>query len=377
VLASAVAAGVHSQVFGPGALFVVPTRATLGLGSLPAFAVLGVLAGVLAIVVTGGLFVVEAGFRRLPVPEFWHPVIGAIGFGLVGLLVPRVLGVGYDSIDAVLTDRLAVGTLAALLIGKLVAWWVALGSGTSGGTLAPILLIGGSAGGLLGALGAHLGLGIPAGAVAAVAMAATFGASTRAPFTSIVFLFELTQDYHLILPLMIATVIAYVVASAALPDGLMTEKLSRRGLRVRHAYEVDLLRTTTVGDVMSAPARSLPPDLSIPEARERFDREGLGAFPLVGPDGALTGIVARGDLLRETDGEALPLIDIATRDVVTVEAGDTVLHALRLMLEEDVDHLPVVQAGMLVGMCSRTDVLRARGQGFEHERAQPGWRPAP
>jgi H+/Cl- antiporter ClcA len=322
-LASAVAGGVHAQAFGPGALFEVPARANLGLDSLPVFAVVGVVAGAVAIVLTGGLFLVEAGFRRLPISEFWHPVLGAAGFALVGLVVPRALGVGYDSIDAVLADRLAVGALAALAIGKLVAWWVALGSGTSGGTLAPILLIGGAVGGLLGALGQHLGLAIPPGAVAAVAMAATFGASTRASFTAIVFLFELTRDYDLILPLMIATVIAHVIAAAVLPDGLMTEKLVRRGLRVRHAVEVDPFRTTRVREVMSPP-----------------------------------------------DGEA----DLDPGDAVAVAPDETVLHALRLMLEEDVDRLLVVEDGAVIGRCTRGDLVRARGRQLELERPQPGWR---
>ena len=149
-------------------------------------------------VITKGLFAVEDGFRRLPVRQFWQPAIGAVGFAVVGLFVPAALGVGYDQISDVLNGRLAVGTLAVLLLAKLVAWWIALGSGTSGGTLAPILLISGSFGALLGharAVGAGRRTSSP-GAFALVAMAATFGAATRRPFTSIVFLFELTRDYN-------------------------------------------------------------------------------------------------------------------------------------------------------------------------------------
>ena len=127
-------------------MFAVPHHGYEGLLKLPFFAVLGAACGLLSVVIAKGLFAVDAGYRRLPISEFWHPVIGAAGFALVGLFVPRALGVGYDSIGAVLVGRLALGTVAVLLVAKLAAWWVALGSGTSGGTLAPLLLIGASFG---------------------------------------------------------------------------------------------------------------------------------------------------------------------------------------------------------------------------------------
>src|SRR5205085_2474325 len=139
---------------------------------------------------------------------------------------------------------------AGLLIAKLLAWWVALASGTAGGTLAPILLISASFGGLVGRGTANLfpGLGLSAGAFAVVAMAATFGSATRAPFTAIVFVFELTRDYNVVLPLMLASVMASLVAAAFLTDSIMTEKLTRRGVRAGGELHVDVLRTTVVGD---------------------------------------------------------------------------------------------------------------------------------
>src|SRR5690606_38018944 len=199
-----------------------------------------------------GLFAVEAGVRRLPVPSFWEPVLGSLAFGLVGLLVPRALGVGYDAIQDVIDGRLAAGAVGALLVAKLVAWWLALGSGTSGGTLAPVLLVAGCFGHLVGD-GVHElapGLGLAPGACAVAAMAATFGAATGAPFAAIVFVFELTGDLAVVLPLMLATVAADLVARALMDETLMTEKLSRRGLRVRHHYEPDVFHTTTVRAVM-------------------------------------------------------------------------------------------------------------------------------
>src|SRR6478672_983909 len=129
MIASSIAAGMHSLLFGSGPLFEVPDHKFAGLTQLPYYAVLGLACGVLAVVINKGLFAIEHGFRRLPVHQFWWPAIGAIGFGCVGLLVPRALGVGYDQISAVLNDKLAVGTLLALLFAKLIAWWIALGSG--------------------------------------------------------------------------------------------------------------------------------------------------------------------------------------------------------------------------------------------------------
>ncbi len=384
VVAASVAAGIHSALFGSGPLFAVPEHVYAGLASLPWFVVLGLACGLVAVVVSEGLFAVEAGFRRLPVSEFWHPMIGAIGFAAVGLLVPRALGVGYDAIGDVLNDRLTVGVIAVLALAKLVAWWLALGSGTSGGTLAPLLLIGGSFGSLFGfalqALAPRMGFGmaITPGAFAMVAMAAVFGASTRATFTSIVFLFELTRDYHVILPLMLAAVVADLVTAALMHESLMTEKLARRGLRVQTEYEVDILRTTLVRDVMTPVVETLPATATLGEARRRLAAGPHSAYPLVDAEGRCLGIVTRGDLLRQpdgVDGDAAPVRDAASRDVVTVRPDDAVLTALQRILEEGIEHVPVTGPdGRLAGICTRTDVLRARRRQFDLEQPQPGWR---
>jgi CBS domain-containing protein len=323
-----------------------------------------------------GLYLVEAGFRRLPLPEFWHPVIGAIGFACVGLAVPRALGVGYDTINDILANRLAVGVLAALLVGKALAWWIALGSGTSGGTLAPILLISGAFGALVGALLHEVapGIDISPGAVALVAMAATFGASTRATFTAIVFAFELTQDYAAILPIMLAAVVADLVAAALLDHGLMTEKLARRGLPVPRDLQPDRLQATPVAAAMTTDVIAMEPGRSVADVRACIETTGHGAFPLVDADGRCVGIVSRTDLLAlSTDGD-VPVAEVATTDVVTVAPGDTLLTALDRIVTEDVEHLPVVDTtGRLIGICTRTDILRARGHHLSADRPQPGW----
>ncbi|HSS08878.1 MAG TPA: chloride channel protein [Acidimicrobiales bacterium] len=379
VVAASVAAGMHSAFFGSGPLFAVPQHHFAGLSQLPFYVPLGLACGVLAVIINKGLFRIEDGFRRLPVSQFWWPAIGAVGFASVGLLVPRVLGVGYDQISQVLNDRLALGTLAVLALAKLVAWWVALASGTSGGTLAPILLISGSFGALLGGLASHVpGVHLSPGALALVAMAATFGAATRATFASIVFLFELTRDYNAILPLMLATVIATLVAHTMMRDSIMTEKLTRRGLRVPADYHADIMRTTLVAEVMTTDVETVHVSTSLGQVAKRFQANGHGAYPVVDDDGRCVGIIARGDLLRDGSWtEDSPVGDAASRDVVSVTSIDPVIDALEKMLEEQIEHLPVIDGPRLVGICTRTDILRARRTQWGHEQVEPGWRPRP
>ncbi|MEY2399728.1 MAG: hypothetical protein QOJ00_2902 [Actinomycetota bacterium] len=317
IVATCVAGAVHTAIIGTGPLFHVPAYHYPGLGSLPAFALLGLACGVLAAVVVKGLFLVETAYRRLPVSEFWHPMIGAVLFVAVGSLAPRALGVGYDAIGDVLTNRLTLGTVAVLGLVKLVSWWFALGSGTSGGTLAPILLISASFGALAGNGINHVlpGPAIALGAFAVVAMAATFGAATRATFTSIVFVFELTRNYNVVVPLMLAVALADLVFNALSEHSIMTEKLHRRGVRVGRFYGVDPLVTTTVAEIMS---------------------QANGTHPRL-------------------DGPVVTSLDRA-------------ITALDVLLDNDIAEVPVVDGGELVGVCTHADLLRARAHDRRAER---------
>jgi CIC family chloride channel protein len=376
VVASSVAGAMHAALFGATPLFHVPAHSYAGVSSLPVFGLVGVACGLLAAVICKGLFLIEGGFRRLPVSEFWHPILGALGFACVGLVVPRALGVGYDTINDVLANKLAIGTLSALLIAKLVAWWVALGSGTSGGTLAPILLISGAFGSLLGTLINNLvpGLHVTPSAVALVVMAATFGAATRATFTAIVFAFELTRDYSAILPIMLAAVIADLVVGAILDHGLMTEKLARRGLHVPLDYQPDYLHATSVRAAMATDVKVLKARDDVAAARRSLEGTFHSAYPLVDENQRCVGIVTRQDLLGPTATPDTPLSQIASSDVVTVTPNDTLLTALERIIDEEVEHLPVLDAAQhIVGMCTRTDILRARSRQLTSEQSQAGW----
>ena len=377
VVAASVAGVMHTVLFSPGPLFHVPIHDYAGLPSLPVFAAVGVACGLLAVVICKGLYLVEGGFRWLPISEFWHPIVGALGFATVGLVVPRALGVGYDTINEILANRFTIGVLAALLVAKLLAWWIALGSGTSGGTLAPILFVSGAFGGLLGALINELvpGMHLSPGAVALVAMAATFGAATRATFTAIVFAFELTQDYRAILPIMLASAVATLVAGALLDHGLMTEKLARRGLHVPLDYQPDYLHATSVRLAMTSDVAVLRADDTVNDARVRLDQTSHSAYPIVDEEQRCVGIVSRSDLLGPEATPGAPLSSISSPDVITLVPNDTLLTALERIINENVEHLPVLDESQhIVGICTRTDILRARSQHLAAEQSQAGWR---
>ena len=259
VIASTLATAVHIQVLGAGPMFSV-TAMDFGIpGALPFYLVLGVICGLAAVGFSKLLYWTEDMFEKLPIDQLWWPAIGALGLGIIGYFVPRVLGVGYDTISDILNANLALKVLIVVMVAKAVALVISLGSGTSGGLLAPMFMSSAALGGVF-AMGmnevfpaAHLS----AGAFALVAMGAVFGAASRAAFSFIVFAFEITRDYNSVLPLMLVTVIADGVAILLMPRAsIMTEKLIRRGLRIHQDYETDVLQQMVVSETMDREAAS-------------------------------------------------------------------------------------------------------------------------
>jgi CBS domain-containing protein len=213
------------------------------------------------------------------------------------------------------------------------------------------------------------------GAFAVVVMAALFGASTRATFASIVFVFELTHDYQVILPLMLASVVADLVATALMKESLMTEKLARRGLNVQAEYHVDVRATTRVRDVMTHAVETVPADMTVHEAVARFARGRHGAYPVTNGSGRCIGVITRTDVLGAelTEGERVQAV--ASRDLIRIGPDDPVIDALRAMTEQSVEHVLVMSDHDLVGIITRSDLLHARAKEFAHERTEPGWMP--
>lgn len=377
ITSASIAGGVHVALFGSRPIFEVAQHEFSSLEHIWVFALLGLACGLLSVVVCRGLFLMEGLYRRLPIPQFWHPMIGALGFALIGLVVPRALGTGYFTIEDVLSDRLALETLLVVFAAKLLAWWVALGSGTSGSILAPMLLISGTFGAALGSVLETVapGLGIPPSALALVAMSATLGASTGASFTFIVFAFELTRDYNAILPLMGATVLADLVVLAFRRHNLLTEKLARDGVGVPKRFEPDMLRNASVRETMSSPVVTVGADTTVGDALERIEAGKHTAYPIVDDDERCVGIVTRGDLLGASAEDDEPVTTVASSDVVSVTPDDTMLTVIERMTEEEIDHVPVLAAGRLVGICTRTDVLKTHSRHLRRDRIEDGWKP--
>ena len=328
-IACGIAASIHMLAFGATPLFAIHDTLRFTLVQLPWYALVGLAAGVMAVVLSRGLFAAEAIWRRLPLKIFWWPLIGAVGFSSIGLLEPRSLSMGYSAISDTLNGRFMVGAIAALFIAKLFSWWISLSSQTSGGTLAPMFLVGATMGSMFGhGLDSVVpGLGIVPQAFALVAMGASFGAATKAPFTSVVFAFEVTGQYHMVIPLMIGVAAAELVAELFLSERIMTEKLSHRGFRVDFRTEVDPLRMRVVGQLMQAPITGT----------QRNQELSIGRVPAVGPK-------------------------------------EYPVRALTLMIEHGVAEIPVVDAGQVVGRITRADIAAQRVRAYrDRETVQPGW----
>jgi CIC family chloride channel protein len=237
-LASATATGIRMVFEGSAGVFAMPQLTQPSGEALMTYMVLGAIVGVAAVFVTKSLYFIEEGFEKLPVHWMWWPAIGAIVVGVIGYFEPRTLGVGYDNISNILAGNFTNAVLLSLVVLKFLSWSVALGSGTSGGTLAPLFTIGGGLGALLGILCVHFfpGLGVDPRIAALVGMAAIFAGASRALLTSVVFAFETTRQPIGLLPLLGGCTAAFMISSLMMRYTIMTEKLARRGTHVPTEY---------------------------------------------------------------------------------------------------------------------------------------------
>jgi chloride channel protein, CIC family len=388
VIASTLATAVHIQMLGAGPMFKV-TAMDFGIPhALPFYLILGVVCGFAAVGFSKLLYCTEDQFEKLPVDELWWPAIGALGLGIIGYFVPRVLGVGYDTIGDILNANLAWKLLLVVMIAKAVALVISLGSGTSGGLLAPMFMSSAALGGVF-ALGMDRifpAANLSAGAFALVAMGAVFGAASRATFAFIIFAFEITRDYNSVLPLMLVCVIADWVAMRLMPKAsIMTEKLARRGLHIHQDYEADVMHQMRVSETMDRDVPRLAPDMTVGELADRIARRDpavckhQGMF-ILDPEGKLVGVITRGDVLRALDKDpsgAMSVVDAGTRDVIVTYPNESLHEASAKMLRNDIGRLPVVESGnsgRVVGYLGRPGIMAARLRRLDEEHVrEPGW----
>ena len=354
-------------------LFPVHAQAALPPLAIAAAALLGLACGALAWVLTGAVYGAEDAFARLPIHWSWWPAIGGLVVGLGGLIEPRALGVGYPSIGAELAGRLTLGTLLALLLVKLVIWSVSLGSGTSGGILAPLLLMGAALGGLM----APILPGGSEGTWALIGMAATLAGVTRSPFTAIVFAFELTHDAGVLLALLASCSVAHMLSALVLKRSILTEKVARRGFHVMREYAVDPLEALFVRDVMESDVTITNPSQSVEDLRrsleESIDARRQRLYPALDDSGRLLGAVSFTDLAEAADDAGTrPLVaEIMRRDLVLAYPDETLRMAADRMAEHDIGVLPVVDRehpSQIRGILTHFDLLSARRRQLVEER---------
>ncbi|MGA7236289.1 MAG: chloride channel protein, partial [Bryobacteraceae bacterium] len=378
-LASATAAAARHYLLGPGPLFpVTPHPAFIGMTGLAGCVLAGVAAGVLSALLTLGVYGAEDLFRKLPIHWMWWPAIGGVFVGIGGLIFPQALGVGYDTISTLLQGNVPLAVFAGVLIVKSAIWMIALGSGTSGGVLAPLLMMGAALGGVESMFLPHLGLGF----WPLVSMGAILGGTMRSPFTGVVFAIELTHDLNMILPLLVACFIAHAFTVLTLKRSILTEKISRRGYHLSREYALDPLEILFVREVMRTSVVVLPHDGTLEEAYRLIHSKeipkGQHLFPVLGPKGELEAVVTRNQLvqLHAQAGErakSIRLAEIATTKPQVAYSDEPLRRVVERMAESGFTRLPVLDPagnGNIVGMVALNDLLRARTKNLEDERAR-------
>lgn len=365
-LASATADAVRIAIKGGGPLFGMPELGHVGWHLIIISICIGLIGSILAVLLTYAIYGVEDLFRKLPIHWMWWPAIGGIVIGVGGIFSPRSLGVGYDSISAMLNVKLTISVLIGLVIVKTIIWVVALGSGTSGGILAPILIIGGSLGALVGQLthAPHPGVW------ALLGMAAIFSGVTRTPFTSVIFPLELTHNLGALLPLLIASVVACGISSRILPRSILTEKIHRRGLHMTREYTVDPLQMHYVREFMSKPSLSIISSTSVSQLSERLMSDEIAEpwFNIISETNEWLGIVQVIDVLRQlATNPDRPVSDCLAK-APTLHETATVKAGLDLMLEAQTAWVQIVdQEGLPVSALTIDQLLHIRRRALHSE----------
>lgn len=378
-LACITGAAGHHFLFGHDVVFPIAGELPLpGNEAIVFYSALGIVIGLVSVGVTKIVFWVEDVFEKLPIHWAWWPAIGGLCVGIVGYFAPRTLGVGYSNITDILNGHLSLQLLLSLCFLKFISWVISLGSGTSGGTLAPLLTIGGAAGALLGILILQWfpDSGVTISMSALVGMAAIFAGASRAFITSIIFALESTGEINALLALLATCTASYLFSYFIMENTIMTEKIARRGIKTPESYEPDLLEKITVGQVLTDSGMVVSEENTIAETREWLEHDGgykQNYFIICSEKGEYKGIISSSNLFSHHHAEDKYVGDLIKRNSVNIKLEDSLRTAAETMAQENIDVLPVISSANseVIGILTYQDIISAFKYGInEHEKKQ-------
>jgi CIC family chloride channel protein len=366
-IACVVGAVGHHVLFETGPVFAMPPVDMPDSKAVITYSFMGIIIGLLSILVTKTVYFIEDAFEKLPLSWIWWPAIGGLIVGVVGYFAPRTLGVGYENITELLSGHMSVQLLFSLCILKFVSWAFALGSGTSGGTLAPLLTIGGATGALLAILInlfiPNSGITIPLSVL--IGMSAMFAGASRALLTSIIFALETTSQSNALLPLLGSCAGSYTVSFFLMKNTIMTEKIARRGVKTPHSYEQDMLEGITVEQVMNQSELALSEENTIGEVREWINQEKgekVNYFIVLNKEDEYSGIIQLSHLYSNEHSitDSISTLVKSRPPFITME--NSLRAAVEIMAKEDIAALPVCSKednNKIVGVISYKEIISA------------------
>lgn len=365
-LACITGAAGHHLLFESGPVFPMPDLSTPGNLALSIYSFIGLIIGFLSMGLTKAVYFVEDTFEKLPIHWAWWPAIGGLAVGLIGYFVPNTLGVGYDNIVTILSGDLSLTLLLSLCFFKFLSWAIALGSGTSGGTLAPLLTIGGACGAIAGSLilafFPESELSLPMAAL--VGMSAMFAGASRAYLTSITFALEATMQSHALLPLLGACTASYLVSVILMENTIMTEKIARRGIYTPDSYEPDILRKLSVSQVIKNESLILGSENTVGEVKSFLENNPISEGHLLAVDenGFFEGTLAVADLYKANLDQDLLVTSLIKKSSLFVRSNDSLSKAVEIMAQENQELIPVLSSTKertLTGVLTYKDILAA------------------
>lgn len=366
VICSVVATAVSRHFLGDTPAFIVPAYRLVSAWELPLYVILGIFCALVALLFTTALYRSEDLFDQMKFPEYLKPALGGFLLGALALGFPHLLGVGYPAIDLALLQDLSWNLMFLLVVLKILATSITIGSGGSGGIFAPSLFLGAMAGGFFGIIVHNIFPEVTAtpGAYSIVGMGAVVSGTTHGPLSAILILFELTGDYKIILPLMIACIISSLVSGQVLRDSIYTLKLARRGVNIKAGKEVNVLKAIPVANVMNPNVETIPENITLGGLADKVSKSKYKSFPVVDNRGYLVGIVTHfdyRDVVFDEDLKDLVVVkELATSNVVTVSIDDNLYNAMEKITLKDFSLLPVVSAEdpqRLLGVLTRRDII--------------------